>query len=350
MDLLRGQDLGQLLDAADAALVRVFDATLVRRLVATGKPVVSLVSRYADALGIPMVTTDGPAIAEAAVEHLAERLFHHLGFVGFGGLDWHRDRSRYTANAAAAHGCSFRPYLIDQPLRFGADLVNGSPGVRMWLAELPKPVGIIAADDRVAFQLVQTCLDLGLRVPRDVAIVGSGNDDTICNAAAVSLSSVDTGLHHVGEAACDTLARLLDSKPATATLHLPPAGVVGRASTDVVASDDEVVADALHRIRHEAASGLTAEALAESMPLSRSGFEKRFRAATGRSPRVELQRVRIEEAKRLLQSTDATLDAIARRSGFASPQRFYAAFKEATGLTPRQFRRTPHNAGLTKSE
>jgi LacI family transcriptional regulator len=344
MDVLHGQNLRRLLDAADTALIRVFDEALIRRLTACGKPIVSLVSRYADEVGVPTVTTDGSAIATAAVEHLVERLFPHLGFVGFSGLHWHRVRHEAVAAAAARRGCQFHAHLVDQPLRYGTDLIPGSAPLRAWLVDVPKPIGIVAADDRVGFQLVQTCLDLGLRVPRDVAIVGGGNDDTICNAAAVPLSSVDTGLRQVGDVACRTLGRLLEGKRVERTQKVPPAGVVLRASTDIVASQDEVVAEALHQIRRLATSGLTAEALAASLPLSRSGFEKRFRAATGRSPRVELERVRVEEAKKLLLATDATLDVIAHQSGFTSPQRFYAAFKHATNLTPRQFFRLAVNA------
>lgn len=202
---------------------------------------------------------------------------------------------------------------------------------------VPKPIGIVTADDRIGLQVLEVCIDSGVRVPRDAAVVGSGNDATVCEAAPVPLSSVDAGLARVGEAACAMLEDLMRGLPGDTDRYLPPLEVVQRASSDVLATGDEIVAEALHRIRGSASKGLTAETLSAGLPLSRSAFERRFRKAIGRSPMRELQRVRVEEAKRRLTRGNQTLEAIAQGSGFASPQRFYTVFKQATGLTPRRY-------------
>ncbi len=334
-EVLQGRHVADLLHEADAAIIRLYDDVLMGRVAAMKKPTVSLVHRSAFELGLPTVTTSGPLMTELAVDHLAERQFHHVGYVGFASLGWHVNRCEAAKAAVKRHGCTFWPFLADadQPYTLVA-----SRAFRRWLEDLPKPVGIVTADDRIGFQLLEACADAGLRVPRDVAVIGAGNDATICEAASVPLSSVDAGMARVGEAACEVLDRLLMEKPIDLESYLPPLGVVRRSSTDVIATGDDVVAEALQRIRSHAAAGLTADALAAGLPLSRSSFERRFRTAIGRSPMREIQRVRIEEAKRLLINSDLTLDAVTRRSGFTSPQRFYAVFKESTGLTPRLFR------------
>jgi LacI family transcriptional regulator len=122
-------------------------------------------------------------------------------------------------------------------------------------------------------------------------------------------------------------------------LNLPPAGVVMRQSTDVIATEDALVARALHLIRDGATAGLTAEALARQVPLSRSGFERQFRAAVGRSPMQEIQRVRVEAVKARLLETSHTLDVIAAQGGFPSVKQMHAIFKRFTGMTPDAFRR-----------
>jgi LacI family transcriptional regulator len=334
-----------LLGQADAAIIRLYDEGLIDRLAQIGKPIVSLVHRRAAELGLPTLTTAGPAMAALAVTHLAEQMFHHVGYVGFGRVPWHANRAQAAEHAAQRAGRTFHRYLVSRRQPWSLDVLTQSAAFGEWLTSLPKPIGLLAADDRVGLQVAEACGKLGLRVPGEVAIIGGGNDAAICEAADPPLTSVDGGLADVGEQACGMLAEEIAGCCEDRHRHIPPRRVVKRASTDVLATSDPIVADALQLIRDEAANGLTAEALAARMPLSRSGFERRFRAAIHRSPRQELQRVRVEEAKRLLALTDLTLDAVASRSGFASPQRFFAGFKELVGVTPKQFRQSPGGRG-----
>jgi AraC-like DNA-binding protein len=54
--------------------------------------------------------------------------------------------------------------------------------------------------------------------------------------------------------------------------------------------------------------------------------------------RDELERVRIDEARRLLAESDDKLEAIAAQLGFSSPSHFGTAFRTATGELPSEFR------------
>jgi LacI family transcriptional regulator len=345
LDLLGQQSVATLLDDADAAIIRLFDKPLVEQLAARRKPIVSLVRRHAAELGLPTVTTAGPAAAEQAVDHLADRLYTSIGYVGFARLGWHGDRRLAAEAAAARRNCRFDSFMVPRTTRFRLDTILSSRRLRAWLRDVPKPIGLVLPDDRLALQLLELCEELGLRVPRDVGLVGSGDDAALCDAANVPISSVDTGVMQIGEAACELLAAVLRGETPPHR-YLDPAGVVLRQTSDVIATDDEIVADALHRIRHQATTGLTADELAAVMPLSRSGFERRFRAAVGRSPMQEIVRVRIAEAQRLLASTTLTLDAVADRCGFPSRQRFHAAFRAIVGTTPARARQESSSAKL----
>jgi transcriptional regulator GlxA family with amidase domain len=68
-------------------------------------------------------------------------------------------------------------------------------------------------------------------------------------------------------------------------------------------------------------------------------LKRRFKAATGVTLIDYLQNLRIEEAKRLLESGQMPVDEISVESGYDDPSFFRRLFKRRTGLTPSQYRR-----------
>jgi AraC-like DNA-binding protein len=58
----------------------------------------------------------------------------------------------------------------------------------------------------------------------------------------------------------------------------------------------------------------------------------------GRPPGAELHRVRLELARKLLADPEQRVDDVAERCGYQSANSFWVAFKQATGLSPRQYR------------
>lgn len=68
-------------------------------------------------------------------------------------------------------------------------------------------------------------------------------------------------------------------------------------------------------------------------------FNRRFAAATGLSPIAYIQRLRIEEAKRRLERTAASVDEIAWQVGYEEPAFFRRLFKRTTGMAPGAYRK-----------
>jgi transcriptional regulator GlxA family with amidase domain len=68
-------------------------------------------------------------------------------------------------------------------------------------------------------------------------------------------------------------------------------------------------------------------------------LKRRFKAATGVPLIAYLQNLRIEEAKRLLETTDLAADEIGARVGYADASFFRRLFKRLAGLTPGRYRR-----------
>jgi len=62
-------------------------------------------------------------------------------------------------------------------------------------------------------------------------------------------------------------------------------------------------------------------------------------AATGDTPLVYLQRIRVEMAKRMLETEDASFDEIVYRVGYEDTSAFRKIFLKQTGLRPTECKR-----------
>lgn len=71
-------------------------------------------------------------------------------------------------------------------------------------------------------------------------------------------------------------------------------------------------------------------------------FKRRFKAATGHAPIDYVQRLRVEEAKRRLERTQAPVDEIGWKVGYEDPAFFRRLFKRITGVTAGAYRRKFH--------
>ncbi|UVC13345.1 GlxA family transcriptional regulator [Mesorhizobium onobrychidis] len=81
------------------------------------------------------------------------------------------------------------------------------------------------------------------------------------------------------------------------------------------------------------------EAMIRRTGLTERTFKRRFTSATGLSPIAYVQRLRIEDAKRRLERTEASADEISWQVGYEEPAFFRRLFKRVTGLTPGAYRR-----------
>lgn len=73
--------------------------------------------------------------------------------------------------------------------------------------------------------------------------------------------------------------------------------------------------------------------------LAERTFKRRFTSATGLTPIAYVQRLRIEDAKRRLERTDASIDEISWQVGYEDPSFFRRLFKRTTGLAPGAYRK-----------
>jgi len=85
---------------------------------------------------------------------------------------------------------------------------------------------------------------------------------------------------------------------------------------------------------------VTLDELAAMAQMSRSTFQRAFRAACGGSPIRYLIRSKISRAEHLLRTTRLSVTEIAFRTGFEDSNYFIRAFRKVNDMTPLQYRRT----------
>ena len=83
---------------------------------------------------------------------------------------------------------------------------------------------------------------------------------------------------------------------------------------------------------------LSVEALAARAAMSTRNFARCFRNETGTTPAAYVEQLRVEAARRLLQTTDLTVAAIARQVGIRHAETLHRAFRRRVGTTPELYR------------
>jgi len=81
------------------------------------------------------------------------------------------------------------------------------------------------------------------------------------------------------------------------------------------------------------------EEMIRRSPLAERTFKRRFTRATGLAPIAYVQRLRVEDAKRRLERTEASIDEISWQVGYEDPAFFRRLFKRTTGMPPGAYRK-----------
>ena len=231
---------------------------------------------------------------ENAIAELAARELLSLGCASFvyvpAPAAEHWDSARRAAFIHAlkinGHSCS----VVSHPHTRSVVRIQTSLGRA--LTALPRPIGVFAACDAVAEQVVHACTHAGLSIPDEVAIVGVDNNTGICEMTQPTLTSINCEGNLSRAFYLDLIeSRIGNPRLPRRLLSVQPMGIVRRASTQRFQKFDAVAAAACEAIRTRACEGITAREVAATFPCSRRMAEIRFRAATGQSI---LERIRDE--------------------------------------------------------
>jgi transcriptional regulator GlxA family with amidase domain len=121
--------------------------------------------------------------------------------------------------------------------------------------------------------------------------------------------------------------------------HRPGGQSQFSAQLAVQRAEREPLRDALAFVAEHPGADLSVPALARRAAMSVRTFARAFSHEVGTTPAVFVQRSRVEAARRLLETTDRTVDDIARACGFGTVETMHRAFQRVVRTTPGQYRR-----------
>lgn len=323
----------------EGIIARVPDDPTARHVAAAGVPVVNVSGIELREEGFCRVTTDLRATGRLAAEHLLDCGLQHFAYAALPRLAYVQHQYQGFADTLrqAGHSCpNYQPSFAPNSRKRWA---TQERELAKWLKSLPKPVGILTWATMLGRQLIEGCQQIGLHVPEEVAIVGGDYDELLCETCMPSMSGVAVPSEQVGYEAALHLDRLMRGEPAPdGPILIEPQGVVARHSTDILAIEDEDLANAIRFIRDRAAEPIEVADVLEAVAISRRRLERGFEKVLGRSPAAEIRRRHVEQAKRLLTETDMQIPDVAEASGFGSATYFTYIFHREVGLSPLKYR------------
>jgi len=324
----------------DGVLVRMDDPRVLQLVKKSGAAMVNLRATFS-AQPFPYVTVDHSQVAQLAAQHLQEKGLEHFAFCGQPtgsnpAFDQRGESFRREIEKSGGICHWFHADHVSQEMDWEKELIR----LESWIEGLPKPVGIMACNDERGLQVLEACRRCGARVPDDVAVIGVDDDESLCELAIPPMSSIDVNAEGVGYEAAALLDRMMSGqKPATGSVLIAPRGVITRRSTDVAASEDEEIGQAVQYIRERACQKLQVADVLAHMGMSRASLQQRMKQMVGRTIHQEIQRVRFARVKELLVMSRLTIKQVAKESGFASVQYMTRVFRAASGETPALYRK-----------
>jgi len=198
---------------------------LFRKIEARGIPYVMIDRRFTDAKAA-YVGAENREIGRLATEHLIKEGAKVVGHIAGPQITTGAGRLEGYRAALEANGIEFREDLVVD----GSD-DEGLSASRKLLTREPRVDGIVCYNDPYAICAMKVAIELGLRIPKDVKVIGAGNVH-YSDLLIVPLSTIDQQSTHTGEQAAEILLGMISprqKKPSKKTpkiVHIKPALVV----------------------------------------------------------------------------------------------------------------------------
>ena len=274
-----------------------------------------------------MVSFDEKAVAETAAHHLLSLNLASYAYVPPNTAEeWSRERERHFVRILGLSGYGVATYVhpksrLSVPRRLSR--------LADWIADLPRPVGIFAANDSVAANVTAACNHRHIDIPQDVAVIGVDDNKEVCEASRPALSSIANDVIATRIETLRILERIVSGhEPDSRHVEIEPRGVVRRAAPLRAKKADPAVLAACELIRKEACNGLKARDVAATFPCGRRMAEIRFRAVLGHSILDEIRAVRRERARTAVTPFHTMLcDEVAELCGYHSWSSVYRLIK-----------------------
>lgn len=284
----------------------------------------------------PCLLHDSAAEAALAGGELLARKCASYAYIGMEeGLHWDRDRLEQFTRDAKDAGTKVT--------------VLSRQGLKEAIAALPKPCGILGANDYCAIQAFHAATAAGYSIPDEVAIAGVDNDEIYCESVSPGLTSAEPDFEGAGYRLAQMLAREIenakkrtDGPPTEPTIEkYGPLRLVRRGSTAAPSGAGPRVRRALEYIRRHAFDPeIRIDDVVAEMKCSRRMGTLVFRQETKRTILGEIQERRFQRACELLASSRLPIATVVAQCGYKSDSFIKKMFLERTGRTMSEYRRS----------
>jgi LacI family transcriptional regulator len=284
------------------------------------------------------VIHDAKATSEAVANEFFSLGFGNFAFVGIRGKAWSaRRRDAFITTIEAKGG---RADALDFNFSVNSGYARQAQRLRSWLLRLPKPCGLMAANDSAAEIVLSICRMADISVPSEIAVIGVDDVESICENTIPTLTSVRQDFRQGGRLAARILLKKLRGEDTTRRQAVfPMSWLVRRGSTRVFKQKDSEVSRTLERIWSPGGMTLSAKDVLSGFSCSRRNAEKRFKWITGRTVLEEISEARLYHAKKLLSETSLQVSDVASLCGYKVTAHFRRMFRDRTGVNPLAWRK-----------
>ena len=109
---------------------------------------------------------------------------------------------------------------------------------------------------------------------------------------------------------------------------------------------DEMIKKAQAYIERKIDERISVEQLSLRFSVSRRNFDRRFIKATGNTPGEYAQRVKMESAKKMLETSRKTINQVMYDVGYTDPKAFREVFRKVTGMSPLEYKHKYNKASV----
>ncbi len=154
----------------------------------------------------PAIMVDNIAGATLAVEHLIEMGHSRIGLIGWSEKSTTaKDRLSGYKNALAQNSCPYDQSLICQG---SLTPESGYNQAKILLSQENRPTAIFAGNDQMAFGAIYAAIEMGLRVPEDIGVIGFDNIP-LSSFFVPPLSTIAVPMSALGSDSMETLMGLI---------------------------------------------------------------------------------------------------------------------------------------------
>lgn len=281
------------------------------------------------------INADDKAIAEAAFRTItANGRYASIAFMpALRDLGWSVLRCRRFEELTRRSGIQFFKFSNTKPLE-------------AQLRAVPKPAAVFAANDRAGERVLKAAAREDIAIPQDLSVLGVDNSRFICLHSHPPLSSIQPDFEAAGYKAAAAIAAMLEKRRSGLRQSYGVKNVIRRQSLESFGSAGRLIQRAKAIIYDSYTRKEKIDAIAARIKVSRRLLDRRFRQVTGKSILETITELRIEEACRLLRTTDIPISHICNACALGSgtyPQRL---FRRRLGMTMREYRKRERSNDL----